>query len=320
MQATEYALVNRARPEDPITWLQGDVYAYTDFLDQTTTTTPSALARSVHLEAGEYVVLVKAMFEVRMFGDPGAGVPPEIKFRLVAAQDNLAGLAHEATLDVVADVVDGYYLGSVVGIGLRNGHQNQSISVDEIATEGEDLDVSLQPDAQLAAIAPGQTRVLGVCIRQNKAFARSRASLTLKIVSSGKDMLLRIPLNHRQHWTTDKSPAVFTHMSPTDSPTIGVLIPPAGGSAYGPDDTEPSILALHGAGVPVRSEEWTDSIPHRRTGWAILASGMTEWGLDWHGATMESAWSAAEAAFTIVESLSAFRQEDKRLPISRKIL
>ena len=65
----------------------------------------------------------------------------------------------------------------------------------------------------------------------------------------------------------------------------------------------PVILATHGAGVDAESSFWTDSMPIRADGWAVLPTGKTEWGEDWHGGSMDDAWAARHALDRIVGML-----------------
>jgi hypothetical protein len=85
------------------------------------------------------------------------------------------------------------------------------------------------------------------------------------------------------------TPALVSH---------AVAIPPLCHSI----EPQATILALHGAGVDATLQVWIESIPRRRHGWAILPTGRTSWGEDWHGGSMDNAWAARFALKKILQT------------------
>jgi pimeloyl-ACP methyl ester carboxylesterase len=79
----------------------------------------------------------------------------------------------------------------------------------------------------------------------------------------------------------------FTHLPQPLSISHGVAVPPLSPSLSSPKPP-PTILYLHGAGVsPITSVETVLAVPPQDLGiWIIHPLGRTEWGYDWHGASV----------------------------------
>jgi hypothetical protein len=317
----EFALVSRDRPTDPVIWYNGDIYAYAETVSSNTRKQGdcSALAREIIVQTGDYVVLVRAMYEIRIFGDPGNANPgPVIRFRFgieIGKREEVIEFIRE--LDTVADVVDGIYMGEVIGIGLGTpaGLQEGMVEVVDVGlSKGSEKELEGAVRVEMVlnrfTMIPGQTRLLSLSVLQNKPIPRQvdHLNITLTIQQGLEDELKRhdlvidIRLRHLPHWSQSHHPIRITHLTAL-SPTWAILLPPSSAEPYASETQQPTILALHGAGVQADSMEWIESIPKRTNGWAVLPTGLTEWGMDWHGISMESAMVALSSAKRLVGRL-----------------
>lgn len=336
----EFAIlpISAQSEESPTEWYNGDVYSFaagfpphlasnnprprhTSALSHTVTLdVPSAAQECSIARGGEhtdcrarFAVLVRAGYDIRLFNDSGIGNPngPVFRFKLaldtveshIERQDALAPLPE---LDLVGDYVDGWLVGEHIGIGLSSARGDLEV-----------LKVYSVPDAPLAlemaldrfSIYEGQSKILPVRVRQSRPVTAKDQYLSFAIqyrerpINSAewqpKSCLCKISL------AESKSPSAikFTYLGASQAVNYAMLVPPILANF---NSSEPTILALHGAGVQASSAEWTKAIPRRQRGWAVLPTGGTEWGLDWHGPTMENARLALRAARTAVNGLESF--------------
>jgi hypothetical protein len=336
-QLVEYAFV-RAGDDEPVAWYNGDIYdfANTPSGRKGAETSPSNFARSISLAPGKYVVLVRVIYEIRMFGDPGTKAPA-IRFRLDFQPDSLHEVGFVPGLDIVPDLFDGRIMGDWMAIGVRV----PAVGVDAVLHSCEIVhekpgaptcDIINTPRTRISA---GQTRRVPLRIRQkvtldedSKMQFRLRFTLGPRTVNITWHPMLRRRLRTEYFKFTFDPSATISHLvdrhihepgteknqRPIAShddhtpPQIGyaIAIPP-------PDDLPsfarglnpgqiPVTLGLHGAGVDVEWDEWIKALP-KTGGWAVLPTGKNEWGEDWHGSSMQDAWAARDALHTVVKCL-----------------
>ena len=331
-QLVEYAFVPQGS-EEPVEWYNGDIY---DFAN-----TPggrrgakdgssSNFARSITLEPGKYTVLVRVLYEIRMFGDPGANAPT-IRFKLDIQSDPLREVALVSGLDIVPDAVDGSFMGDWVAVGVRvpaiglEAVLDSCAIVQELSTLAA-LIIDSTPNIRIAA---GQTRRIPLRIRQTaKLDKNSTPKIRLRFALGSDrrqtvDLIWHMPIRQRSRkeyfkFTFDPSIKVSNlaggqvssskvnhtpsaaHERPFIPPQVGYAIalpPPADVPDFATGRAThdiPVTLGLHGAGVDVEWEVWIEALP-KTGGWTVLPTGKNEWGEDWHGASMQDAWAARDA-------------------------
>jgi pimeloyl-ACP methyl ester carboxylesterase len=76
-------------------------------------------------------------------------------------------------------------------------------------------------------------------------------------------------------------------------PSASLLLPPTNISSRPTQFTTP-VLALHGAGVSLHSEFWTNAIPKQKHSWVIVPGGGSAWGYDWQGPSLQDALAAVD--------------------------
>jgi len=332
-QLVEYAFVPEGA-QDPTEWYNGDMY---DFANSPIGRNyaegfSSNFARSIALDPGKYTVLVRVVYEIRMFGDPGAGAPM-IRFKLDIQPDPVRELALVPGLDIVPDTVDGRLMGKWIGIGIRvPGTGSGAILVSCTAVhEGCDPDSEILTIANtpITRIVAGQTRRIPLRIRQNANLdTDSKLQVRLRF-ALGPDRRQTVDLvwkstlrwrNRNEYFKFTFDPSIgmaeantakatsLTCPQPHLPPQIGyaIAIPPP---SKAPDFASgiaacdiPVTLGVHGAGVDVEWETWINALP-KTGGWTVLPTGKNEWGEDWHGASMQDAWAARDALQAVVRGL-----------------
>lgn len=287
LQAVEYAFVADGDDETPPTWYNGDVYAFgATPLGERDTSGPSNFAKPVVLAPGGYTLLVRAIYECRMFGDPGVGNRPVINvtFRAWAGAPTtlLPGLG------VFPDAVDGWLAGGWASVPVRAGAKPLVL----------DFDAEVAPGLRLATVKavhvePYQTRPVALQIKQAKPLPADVKQLKLALGS----FPWAIDVTHVS--IADTKSFRLTFASPAPEPrqppalvSLAVVAPPS--KPYDPP-TFPVFLALHGAGVFNEEPGWIGEMPSVPLSWVILPSGRNEWGEDWHGGSMADVWAARDA-------------------------
>lgn len=333
-QVVEYAFIPATGPVDiPLTWYQGDIYDYASSLSGKAGVPvggPSNLARSVELRPGDYVLLVRAMYEIRMFGDPSPG-PPTVRYKMDIHLDGGLCEAEDVELvqglAVLPDVLDGELMGDWMSIPLRAHPRLGQAEVVGVRCEGGECGIDIEHVGDSWRVLGGQMRPLALRIRQHRRIDCEQQSLPLLIDLSvdGDKRRIQCRLKLHQRRLSEKIPFMITFASPTEPrpghlPSLvsfAMVVPPRGTSTatspfpgnadagMGHDRSDycpPVLLALHGAGVDVRNTFWADAIPDRPGGWAVLPQGKTEWGEDWHGGSMDDAWAGRDALSVLVQS------------------
>jgi hypothetical protein len=263
------------------------------------------------LAPGKYMILVKAIYEIRMFGDPGPKGVPTINLCFVAAvekEESKQPWEVVEGLRVVPDIFEGQLMGDWISVPIRLGARAEEVvkvvDVDLEGKMGELVQVKLVGGP--IDIYPGQIRPIPIRLHQSsdvQAHDGSSLQITFHLEYLGRRHLL--------HWTYDlkhipsnpSTPFTITFASPLDSSSEGhepslisyaAVVPP--NMSLSPNDSEPPVLlGLHGAGVDVENPFWAKAIPAVPGMWAVLPTGKNEWGEDWHGGSMGDVWAARAA-------------------------
>ena len=325
IQATEYAFI----PQDatqaiqgPVTWYNGDVYALAETdTGKRDASEVSNFARSITLRPGKHTLLVKAMYEVRMFGDP-APRPPVIRCKVQMREDEGRAPQIVPGIGSLPNVVDGRIMGDWMSIGVRVPPHGGGVSlIKAVIRFDPHKSVKIFP-VEDVYIAPGQTRIAPLRIVQYSP-VDLQFSLSLTLMFEDQHGKSHCSSDHplfQKRSTTE--PFKITFASPS-YPTSGlpaqigyaVVVPPKPSDGGQADMFEaamkPVILATHGAGVDIGWDLWQKAMP-KVGAWCVLPTGKNEWGEDWHGASMADAWAAREALGPALARL-CFRVSDKTL-------
>lgn len=314
IQGTEYAFIPTRSPHAPVKWYMGDIYDFSSSPSGSRgTSANSNFARQLSLEPGEYTVLVRAMYEIRMFGDPGTGNVPTINLSFRVTLDK-GEFEVVKGLRVVPDIVQGRFMGDwmSVPIRLRDG-LGSALTVMDVEVEGDlRAIVRVQMPSGPIDIQPGQIRPIPLQLIQNTALLiGDYQTFDLKFHIIHKGHYHPLSFSHEVTSCRDAtSPFTITFASPLEPPqgrepalaSYAVVVPPKDLDA-GNKSPPPVILALHGAGVDVENRFWAEAMPKVPGMWAVLPTGKNEWGEDWHGGSMDDAWVARDAVPGILEKV-----------------
>lgn len=316
IQGTEFAFVPRGKPESesPITWYTGDVYNYASSAGSAPGRETSNLARSLSLPPGEYIVLVRAIYEIRMFGDPGKNAPAiRLKFACEVDKQPLRLLD---AMGIIPDVENGWCMGDWISvpIGLAAEELDMTL-VSASGGIGGSLEVDIPGPIHIVG---GQTRPVAIRVRQSKPLLSSTThfDICFRTKDGGSRRLhWRVKLRHRtlnQPFMMSFASAMTTQGLPAAISYAVVVPPPTApaendiGPSYSPSmrsQAPPVLLGLHGAGVDIRDPAWASAMPNCADMWAVLPTGRTEWGEDWHGGSMTDAWAARDALPSVLGKL-----------------
>lgn len=146
------------------------------------------------------------------------------------------------------------------------------------------LSVSL---ASPITLHPLQTRQVVIHLAQNRALRHMSLSLNLTARHNvDASFVLSTPLLFRASPTSLSSPnpMLSTFITNSGTVTYALYTPPTSPHSC----ARVALLALHGAGVdPASSPSWTSSIGVRDKEWIVWPLGLTEWGYDWHGPSLQ---------------------------------
>lgn len=312
-QVVEYAFV----PEHPkalVHWYVGDIYGFasTPSGRRLRGNGPSNFARSISLQRGKYTLLVRALYEIRMFGDP-KDKPPTIKtdLKIWKTKNMLPELVLEPGLDVFPDIMEGQFAGDLFAIGVRLPPGSDPVAIVPKSSHAR----AVLPRYQLF---PGQARAIPLRIASPSFQDDFSVQLFTKPIHyddpdaatesvqtvEWKPQLSSLNRLTKDTWLQSGKPLRITFGTSQGADTNvarAVLLPP-------PDfphskqrkQRKPALLCLHGAGVDIEAEGWIKEIPRIDGMFAILAIGRNEWGEDWHGGAVTEVWAARAAADLIL--------------------
>lgn len=309
-QVVEYAIIPSNDPEPMVRWYVGDIYGFgsTPTGRHLSEEGPSNFARSVHLKKGRHALLVRGLYEIRMFGDP-KDQPPKIKidFKLWPRKQQ-SGLVLEPGVDMFPDILQGQYAGDVFAVGVRLPPNVEPVTID---IESEHAKAAL-PRYQLL---PGQTRAIPLRFTFHKADKNFSVKLTTRPISiedpdevaeahetlEWKPQLDSLYDLTADNWLQSGKPLRITFGTSGSGDTNvarAVILPPPDFPKI--EKLQPVLLCLHGAGVDIEAEGWIKEIPRVNGMFAVLATGRNEWGEDWHGGAVTKVWAARKAADQIL--------------------
>ncbi|PWN44852.1 hypothetical protein IE81DRAFT_240762 [Ceraceosorus guamensis] len=319
----------------PLRWHNGDLYSYneapTPLRPMSAKEAASVpLPHLIRVAAGCYKLLVRALYEIRLFGDPDhsepTGVPNmEVGIHievLSSRPDSKAASAVvvQGALLRQADIVGGQFAGHGLGLGIRN-EGSQPVIVEAVRGLGPlaKFLVPALPRRDLA-IEALQTRPVFVHIEQ-------LAPVPMTFTSSGVvELEIEVVLrSSNPSMTTQKlsvcfalrsrpSPfssggrrlsardASYTFTYPTADGALehAIAIPPQSPPIYARDQSKSVVLGLHGAGVEATDPAWASSFIRHPTSWIVLPTGRASWGYDWQ---LSSSSAATLALHTLSHRL-----------------
>ena len=253
-------------------------------------------------------MLIRAIYEIRMFGDPGPGEPPVIHLRVNVKLDEVDDVEVMRGLTVVPEVRDGWAMGRWASLGIRVIPTGENL---ELEGQGSVAGLTAKTPGPIS-IVPGQIRMIPFTIEQTSPLDPTTkgidVTLNLKTKSRKWQVTWTMPLNPPPQRPQNAFRMTFASSALSadgDLPSLvshAMVIPPPQTRAA--DTSAPVILGTHGAGVDVESPFWVEAIPVEITGgWAVLPTGKNEWGEDWHGGSMADAWAARDALPLVIERL-----------------
>ncbi|KXN90500.1 hypothetical protein AN958_04172 [Leucoagaricus sp. SymC.cos] len=270
----------------------------------------------------QYDMFISGDYEIRLFGDPhhlNASIPTQVIGLSVQIDNVKTILHHEPSQDVLCDFVDGFVFGEAIGIGFRstdwstvtvvksNNPLMRNVTVQE-------LELRLK---QSTRIAPSQLRVVPLIVFQHRPFYSSSLEMVATAITESGDELqihLTLPITQRNTASVYEHVALMaTYLFGTSMPTAFTAIPPVNK----PQNSNPPVLALHGAGVDtIKQTFWAKALPTSNLSWTVIPSGRTSWraawinlltGLDWHGPSVQDAWNCVDALAAILKKSAVWR-------------
>ncbi|CAK5279385.1 unnamed protein product [Mycena citricolor] len=291
IQGSYFSIVS---PDDPAPaeWHAGNIYALERTLPKTVQlpTAPSLTAPTT------YEIFVSGDYEIRLFGDPKEAAPTQ-SIRVSVDLETPSGiepLKIESSQNVVADFLDGYSFGNALGLGVRNVDTKWwNVTSVLLFAPSPDFSIDL---LRATALAPSQTRIVPLRIRQSAPFHDENLQIRLSLSSAGRKISLPVTISLR-HLSGYNSSLLGTYFYAEEMPTAFAALPPLKNGR-----AAPPVLCLHGAGVDIQSQSfWIDSLPRQQHGWLVAPSGRTAWGLDWHGPSAKEAFDSVDALGAILK-------------------
>ncbi|UZJ51693.1 hypothetical protein CBS101457_001013 [Exobasidium rhododendri] len=313
--------------EDPSAhtkWYNGDMYHYNG---ESGTVGSEVPMHSVHLTPGEYKILVKSVFEIRIFGDK-VDNKPSISFDIVFRSFDIHERASlraitAAPFGVAPDILQGRFAGWGVSFALANGGASP-IDVLTMELVGESSEFLGSEDVSVPfRIDSFQTRPAKLRIVNLKSLPPHIESLDIKVTygpsksTLSSSIVASLPLYHvegsrlsrskRLQGTSkqvqfcssfqgdhasinDECPAYkFTYLDSDQTVQYATAIPPKHIESLDTEDLErPVVIYLHGAGADIRGCQTLQ----QNQSWVIQPMGRSSWGYDWQGASHTSATTA----------------------------
>uniref|UniRef100_D8PW24 Peptidase S9 prolyl oligopeptidase catalytic domain-containing protein n=1 Tax=Schizophyllum commune (strain H4-8 / FGSC 9210) TaxID=578458 RepID=D8PW24_SCHCM len=308
IQGAYFTILPRGRLGLEPQWYAGNIYDLS-----------ASQPQSVPIEPGEYDIWVAGDYEIRLFGDPGDGVPIQ-SLRLTVELESIAEPSVQAvpTHHVYPDFLDGLAFGEAIGFGVRSIAGWWSVADVALKTSVSGLSLTLVlPNATLA---PSQTRIIPIRLSQTEPLPTDSAhdrELYGPLTAETVTLSFSIPITKTGKYIKG------TYLYSGTMPTAFYAIPPASSDLA---LQGPVLLALHGAGVDIFSTTfWQDALPRVEKHWTVVPSGRTSWvrfpclfllspfksffllsfiffGLDWHGSSALDAWRSFDALVDIVKA------------------
>ncbi|KAL1669386.1 hypothetical protein GGF50DRAFT_123232 [Schizophyllum commune] len=324
VQGSYFTILPRGKLGLEPQWYAGNIYDLS-----------ASQPQSVPIEPGEYDIWVAGNYEIRLFGDPGDGIPVQ-SLRLTVELESIAESSVQAvpTHHVYPDFLDGLAFGEAIGLGVRGVAGWWSVA--DVALEADVAGLSLSLVLPNATLAPSQIRIIPIRLSQASPLPQDVQSLDITLTLQREELIDGRHLqtkHHRELYGTLTAETVTltfsipvvkfatpltksgkyikaTYLYSGTMPTAFYAIPPASGSL---ELQGPVLLALHGAGVDILSTTfWQEALPRVEKHWTVVPSGRTSWGLDWHGPSALDAWRSVDSLATILKARGITAQANPR--------
>lgn len=299
-KAVEFALIPCQDPQPAyIEWYRGDFYNYNADALQSKEGAAAVPHLIPLLPGTKYWLLVRTLYEVRVFGDPHG--PPKVTFTIDVqpCPSPSPMLVAKKPLLVYPEVVEGRLAcadedqGAPVSVGIRNPSL-QDIIVTDVSATGNDeqlVECRLLSETRLA---PLSTSKVVFAIKSKHLLPAHKSSIGLNIIArcaAAPEMKwtlpFHLPLEHVRPFDSSGDYSYRLTYLFAGSPQYVVVKPPRYLSATGPS-AKPTLLVLHGAGVEADDQSWRTAVPRQDHRWVLQPTGLTPWGLDWQ---QSSCWS-----------------------------
>ncbi|SPO22073.1 uncharacterized protein UTRI_02075_B [Ustilago trichophora] len=325
-----------------IEWHTGDWYLYIAAFSKEGDIAPELPISHhlLHLDQGAYKLLVRSMYEIRIFGDPrnnGGAESPKMTVGIDVAVRGLPDIAKEEMVEIHTDphhsnvphVVGGWVAGWGLSFAVRNLDPNNTYTLRGVDMVADTVHSPLQAElGHELRVAPRQTVVVPVKLTQSSALDANVTFLNLSLrLSAALDSdearitkAVRIPLTNKlAFWEAssnddDHNAYMYSYLAPDHSVQLAAATPPKrSGRILTQNGTlPPLIVTLHGAGVDLRDLFFSNSIRRQMENWSILPTGRTPWGYDWQLASLEAADAAVSAFHKHLYGLPTTMSEEER--------
>jgi hypothetical protein len=150
-KAIEFAFVAEGDATgEQLRWYTGDVYSYnqaappmssTESMSSSHTKQPLPLAHLIELNPGRYRLVLRAVYEIRLFGDPDSqssdGTPQlQLKIDVQLRKEAAVRLTVDPPLGRAPDIVGEELAGQGVAVGVRNGGVS-AVQIEKAGVHGE---------------------------------------------------------------------------------------------------------------------------------------------------------------------------------------
>lgn len=282
-------------------WYAGNIYDLERTLPQIV---PLSVTNSTP-EPIQFDLFVSGDYEIRLFGDPHAQnseVPTLVINMDVAVNPTTNQVIHEPSQDVICDFVGGYSFGEAIGVGVRASTGWWTVVDVALGDKisAENIKIRLLCTTQ---IAPSQSRIVPIVIRQEGPFKHENLPIELTLFSDLDNAIttvsVSLPVTHLKLWTSMERRVIRgSYFYAQSMPTTFIAVSPV---FLGLDKPRPPILALHGAGVDILQQDfWIRSLPKNKYSWMVVPTGRTSWGLDWHGPSAKDAFDSVNALSSVL--------------------
>ncbi|SPO23397.1 uncharacterized protein UTRI_02075 [Ustilago trichophora] len=325
-----------------IEWHTGDWYSYIAAFSAEADNAPELPISHhlLHLDQGAYKLLVRSMYEIRIFGDPrnnGGAESPKMTISIDIAVRGLQDIAKEETVGIHTDphhsnvphVVGGWVAGWGLSFAVRNMDPNNIYTLRGVDMTPNTFHSPLHAElGHELRVAPRQTVVVPVKLTQSSALTTNTTFLDLSLrldVASNSDEAIftkavRIPLIHKPaFWEAssnddDHNAYMYSYLASDYTVQLAAATPPKrSGRTLAQNETfPPLILTLHGAGVDLRDLFFSNSIRRQKENWSILPTGRTPWGYDWQLASFQAVDAAVMAFHKHLYGLPTTMSEEER--------
>ncbi|GAK63729.1 uncharacterized protein PAN0_003c1937 [Moesziomyces antarcticus] len=319
------AQAKRELDRQPLEWHTGDWYSYiAAFSKEDAASDRLPISHHLlHLDQGSYTLLVRSMYEIRIFGDPrnnGGQESPRMVLGIDLAARALDDVTSDEVVEIHTDphhsnvphVVGGWLAGWGLSFGVRNLHPTEVYTLESIDVQTSFSGVEQPPIAVKLGIpltlSPSQTLVVPIKLNQSGPLDVSNTTLDLSLMlrSAAGDTInkaVSIPLVHKDaFWDAsrddqDHHAYMYSYLAPDHTVQLAAATPPRKPAAASTNQSAlpPLMLTLHGAGVDVRDLFFSNSIRRQDECWSILPTGRTPWGYDWQLASFQAADAAVDA-------------------------